>query len=218
MTGAPTAMVWRRVLAEKKKRVHHLAKELLVTSKTIIEKCRAEGIELKNHMHVVSAGLEATIREWFSEGAHTTTLEESERIVLTAVRVKPKRKKKVATPAAPAEAETTPAAQESEAEVAAKKEEAPETPASTSPQPVTEEPPVKVAAEVAVQAANTPHANSRHVPRPLGRRTTRSTTDRSLRRRRLHLTDGRFVGFRRFRARLRILVRGALVRTLRIGG
>lgn len=138
-------------MAEKKKRVHHLAKELLVTSKTIIEKCRAEGIELKNHMHVVSAGLEATIREWFSEGAHTTTLEESERIVLTAVRVKPKRKKKVATPAAPAEAETTPAAQESEAEVAAKKEEAPETPAPTSPQPVTEEPPVKVAAEVAVE-------------------------------------------------------------------
>ncbi len=143
MTGAPTATVWRRVLAEKKKRVHHLAKELLVTSKTIIEKCRAEGIELKNHMHVVSAGLEATIREWFSEGAHTTTLEESERIVLTAVRVKPKRKKKVEPPAAPAEA--------AEAEVAAKKEEAPEAPAPTSPQQVTEGPPVEVAAEVAVE-------------------------------------------------------------------
>ena len=66
-------------MPEKKKRVHHLAKELLVTSKTIIEKCRAEGIELKNHMHVVSAGLEATVREWFSEGAHTTTVEESDR-------------------------------------------------------------------------------------------------------------------------------------------
>jgi translation initiation factor IF-2 len=81
-------------LAEKKKRVHHLAKELLVKSSTIIEKCRAESIEIKNHMHVVSAGLEATIREWFSEGAHTTTLEESRRVDLTVVRVKPKRAKK----------------------------------------------------------------------------------------------------------------------------
>ena len=78
-------------MAEKKKRIHHLAKELLVKSKTIIEKCAAEGIEIKNHMHVVSAGLEATIREWFSSGSHTTTLEESERVNLEVVRVKPKR-------------------------------------------------------------------------------------------------------------------------------
>ena len=65
------------VLAESKVRVHNLAKELQVPSKVIIDKCRAEGIDIKNHMHVVSAGLEATIREWFSEGAHTTTLEEA---------------------------------------------------------------------------------------------------------------------------------------------
>jgi translation initiation factor IF-2 len=78
-------------LAEKKLRIHHLAKELLVKSKTIIEKCEAEGIEIKNHMHVVSAGLEATIREWFSEGAHKTTLEESQRIDLMSVRVRPKK-------------------------------------------------------------------------------------------------------------------------------
>ncbi len=82
-------------MAEKKKRIHHLAKELLVKSSTIIEKCHAEGIEIKNHMHVVSAGMEATIREWFSEGAHTTTLEESQRVNLLKVRLKPARKKKV---------------------------------------------------------------------------------------------------------------------------
>ena len=87
-------------MAEKKRRVHHLAKELLVPSKTVIEKCRAEGIEIKNHMHVVSVGLEATIREWFSEGAHTTTLEESQRVDLTTVRVKPKRKRKTKAQAA----------------------------------------------------------------------------------------------------------------------
>ncbi|MFH1420256.1 MAG: translation initiation factor IF-2 [Planctomycetota bacterium] len=87
-------------MASKKVRVHNLAKELLVTSKVIIEKCRAEGIEIKNHMHVVSAGLDATIREWFSEGAHTTTIEESHRVDLKKVRAKPKtstRKKKTAT-------------------------------------------------------------------------------------------------------------------------
>jgi translation initiation factor IF-2 len=81
-------------LADKKKRIHHLAKELLVKSSTIIEKCHAEGIEIKNHMHVVSAGMEATIREWFSEGAHTTTMEETQRVNLQKVRLKPKRKKK----------------------------------------------------------------------------------------------------------------------------
>lgn len=80
-------------MAEKKLRVHNLAKELLVKSATIIEKCRAEGIEIKNHMHVVSAGLEATVREWFSEGAHSTTLEESQRVDLSRVRVKVKKKK-----------------------------------------------------------------------------------------------------------------------------
>ncbi|HKQ46866.1 MAG TPA: translation initiation factor IF-2 [Phycisphaerae bacterium] len=81
-------------MAEKKVRVHNLAKELDVSSQDIIEKCRAEGIEIKNHMHVVSAGLEATIREWFSEGTHATTLEESKRVDLTTVRKPARRKKK----------------------------------------------------------------------------------------------------------------------------
>jgi translation initiation factor IF-2 len=38
-------------------RVHNLAKELGVESKAIIDKCRAEGVELKNHMATVSVGL-----------------------------------------------------------------------------------------------------------------------------------------------------------------
>jgi translation initiation factor IF-2 len=83
-------------LAEKKLRVHNLAKELTVSSQAIIEKCAAEGIELKNHMHVLTAGLAATIREWFSEGAHTTTLEETNRVDLASVRVKSRGGKKKA--------------------------------------------------------------------------------------------------------------------------
>jgi translation initiation factor IF-2 len=86
-------------LAEKKLRVHDLAKELLVESKTIIEKCHAEGIEVKNHNQVVTLGLAATIREWFSDGAHSTTLEESARVDIQAEQVKARRRRKKATQA-----------------------------------------------------------------------------------------------------------------------
>jgi translation initiation factor IF-2 len=73
-------------------RVHLLAKELNVSSKDIIDKCAAEGISLKNHMAVLSAGLEATVREWFSEGAHETTIEATDRVDLTKVR-RPRRRR-----------------------------------------------------------------------------------------------------------------------------
>ena len=85
----------------EKTRVHQLAKELGVSSKAILEKCKAEDIPVKNHMSTLSAGLEATIREWFSEGTHTTTVETADRVDLTKVRRKkkakaPTRHKKVA--------------------------------------------------------------------------------------------------------------------------
>lgn len=82
-------------------RVHLLAKELGVTSKAILDKCRAEGLDVKNHMAVLSLGLEATIREWFSEGAHTTTEEKTERVNLDKI----KRRKKKTTTSEPTEAE-----------------------------------------------------------------------------------------------------------------
>jgi translation initiation factor IF-2 len=62
------------------KRVHNIAKDLGINSKLIVEKCKAEGIPdsiISNHMSVVSAGLEATIREWFAEGSGTTTAVET---------------------------------------------------------------------------------------------------------------------------------------------
>ena len=78
----------------QKMRVHILARELNVSSKVLVTKCQAEGIEdIKNHMSALSAGLEATVREWFSEGAHDTVVETAKRIDLKKVRVKkPKRK------------------------------------------------------------------------------------------------------------------------------
>ena len=75
-------------------RVYILAKELSVKSTAIVQKCQDEGLDVKNHMSTISAGLAATIREWFSEGENVTTVETSEKVDLDKVRVKkPKRKK-----------------------------------------------------------------------------------------------------------------------------
>ncbi len=95
----------------KQMRVHILAKELGVTSKAILDKCHAEGLELKNHMAVLSAGLEATIREWFSEGSHETVIEKADRVNLETVRKKPTRKRapKAAVAVEEVEAPTPPA-------------------------------------------------------------------------------------------------------------
>jgi hypothetical protein len=72
-----------------KMRVHILAKELNVSSKSIIDKCRAEGVDsVKNHMSTLSAGLHATIREWFSDYRPTESLETATPIDLTRVRLK----------------------------------------------------------------------------------------------------------------------------------
>jgi translation initiation factor IF-2 len=83
-------------------RVHTLAKELGVTSKEVIEKCRAEGVELKNHMAAISAGLAESIREWFSAGQDVTSIEVGDRIDVSKVR----RSRKKAAAESATEAET----------------------------------------------------------------------------------------------------------------
>ena len=73
-------------------RVFEIARELGVTSKVVLAKCRAEGLEIKNHMSTVSAGLEATIREWFSEGvASHTAVETSTHVDLDTARKEAKK-------------------------------------------------------------------------------------------------------------------------------
>ncbi len=72
----------------EKMRVHLLADELGVSSKDILAKCRAEGLDIRNHMSTLSAGQTATIREWFSEGAHVTTEEQSDRVDVEKARAK----------------------------------------------------------------------------------------------------------------------------------
>ncbi len=76
------------------KRVFEIAKELGVKSKAIVDKCVAEGIpNIQNHMSSISAGLEATVREWFSgseaDAAHTA-VETAEPVNIEEVRVEPR--------------------------------------------------------------------------------------------------------------------------------
>jgi len=75
-------------------RVYILAKELGTKSTAIVKKCQDEGLDVKNHMSVLSAGLAATIREWFSEGENITTVETAEKVDLEKVRIKKKKKTK----------------------------------------------------------------------------------------------------------------------------
>ena len=55
-----------------------------------MKKCQDEGLNVQNHMATISAGLAATIREWFSEGENVTTVETAEKVDLDEVRVKRK--------------------------------------------------------------------------------------------------------------------------------
>ncbi len=76
-------------------RVYILARELSVKSSAIVKKCQDEGLDVKNHMTAISAGLAATIREWFSEGENVTTVETAEKVDLSEVRVKRPQRTKV---------------------------------------------------------------------------------------------------------------------------
>ncbi len=75
-------------------RVYLLAKELGIKSTAIVKKCQSEGLDIKNHMSVLSAGLAATIQEWFSEGENITTVETAEKVDLKKVRIRKKKKTK----------------------------------------------------------------------------------------------------------------------------
>ena len=80
-------------------RVHQLAKKLGVGSKDIVAKCESEGIpDIVNHMSAVSAGLAATISEWFSEGdTKSSAIETAEKVNVAAVKAKAKKKTRKTT-------------------------------------------------------------------------------------------------------------------------
>ncbi|MBM4112144.1 MAG: hypothetical protein FJ253_02040, partial [Phycisphaerae bacterium] len=64
-----------------KVRITQLAKELGVTTKDIIEKCKAEEIPgVDKPQATVSAGLALTIREWFGGSSAATAVERAEKV------------------------------------------------------------------------------------------------------------------------------------------
>jgi translation initiation factor IF-2 len=108
-------------------RVYILAKELGVKSSAVVKKCQDEDLDVKNHMSVISAGLAATIREWFSEGENVTTVETSDKVDLEKVRVRKKKKKAAKKPPArKVKAETSEEAETEEEPEAEEIEEAAE--------------------------------------------------------------------------------------------
>ena len=167
-------------------RVHTLAKELGVTSKEVIDKCRAEGVELKNHMAAISAGLAESIREWFSAGQDVTSIEVGDRVDVSKVR---RSRKKAAEPTADtgeaavavAEPGESPAPEFPESvpeAVEAEKQPQPEPPAVeetappdlpppvAEPQPeITAAPPAEVPAEPVQEPVATPPPHAPEPPR-----------------------------------------------------
>ena len=132
-------------------RVFELAQELSVTSKVILAKCRAEGLDIKNHMTALSAGLEATIREWFSEGSTATAVETAEHVDLLTAReeARKSRRRRKAEPVQPTQDEAGTGAAEAQATasaIAEKPEESvlvepePPPPEITVPSAATQEP------------------------------------------------------------------------------
>ena len=149
------------------KRVFELARELGVTSKVVLEKCRAEGLDIKNHMSTLSMGLGATIQEWFSEAAGGTAIERAEHVDLNKARAEA-RKRHPRKSAKKAEEEAVAAAMEAQARAA----ELVEAPAAAVPEataPTEAEIAVAPAAEVqaepeAAVAAEPPPQHVKQAP------------------------------------------------------
>ena len=76
-------------------RVYILAKKLGVKSNAIVEKCQAEGLDVKNHMSAISPSLAATICEWFIEGEYSTSAEAAKKVNLSKVSIKEKARKRL---------------------------------------------------------------------------------------------------------------------------
>jgi len=136
-------------------RIFELARTLGVTSKAVLTKCRAEGLEVKNHMSTVSAGLEATIREWFTEEAQSqhTAVETAEHVDLAKARQQAQRRRRRKARAAEEAEKPEAEAVEAMAERPAAGTAVAEAPPEVEPQAVEEEAPAAEAAEPAVPTA-----------------------------------------------------------------
>ena len=131
-------------------RVFELARELSVTSKVILAKCRAEGLDIKNHMTALSAGLAATIREWFSEDPNVTAIETADHVDLATAHAEARksRRRRKAVEAEAVAAELAAA----EAPAAGEQAAAPAAPVAEQALPEQAAPPPEVAEQVPAEA------------------------------------------------------------------
>lgn len=147
-------------------RVYILAKELGVKSSAVVKKCQDEGLDVKNHMSVISAGLAATIQEWFSEGENVTTVETSQKVDLEKVRVKKKPRKKMLEAEVEESGEGTEAVLEAQTEEDGR-EAAPEAAKVVSGTAVIDElPPVTEEEQAAAPEEPTPEPQAQPEPEP----------------------------------------------------
>jgi translation initiation factor IF-2 len=73
-------------------KVFQLAKELGIDSKAIVKKCKDEQVpNIETHMSPVSAGLAATIREWFTSGEMKNAIEQTAHVDIAKV-AKPRKR------------------------------------------------------------------------------------------------------------------------------
>jgi translation initiation factor IF-2 len=149
------------------RRIFEIAKELGIDSKAIVTKCHLEGIPettIRNHMSTVSAGLEASIREWFSTSqSGATAVETTAHVDLEQVKKTATRKR--ATRKGEGESGGTATAVESpaEPEAPAPHHAEPPTPraaveAPAAPKPPAPAPKPETKAESAPEAHAEPHA------------------------------------------------------------
>ncbi len=134
-------------------RVNQLAKELGVESKSILTKCREEGLgdKVPNHMSVLSIGLAETVREWFSSssggGGASTAVETAPAVD---VATKPRTSRKSSKKTAKSDESITPGDETAESAPASPPAAQPPAKAAKAPEPVSfiAEPPAKVAPPV----------------------------------------------------------------------
>jgi len=138
-------------------KVHQLAKELGVTSKDIIAKCQSEEIpDISTHLSPVSAGLAATIRDWFVGGGSAVAVATGSETGTSEEAVESAPKSPAAKPAAPkAEGRATARKVVKKAEPA---DAAPAKPAAT-PAPVAKAPAATAAPAPAAPVAPVPPAS-----------------------------------------------------------
>jgi translation initiation factor IF-2 len=115
-----------------------------VTSKDVLNKCKAEGVDVKNHMTALSAGLEATIREWFSEeGDQHTAVETAEHVDIEKAKEKARksrRRRSKQQQEDQAVAEALEQAEQETAETEQEQEPSAEEPQTEATEPTVEEP------------------------------------------------------------------------------